>query len=136
MQLIKIMFYTVSTFICFIICFCYLFKPSISVNLGKSELFSDNDLKDAVEVIKNEFSNLEGCTLHSLSFAGDGQCQKEAESQISSGTTYDEYVVFDSSFRSPKIGYGAWTANTEYTWSWILGRNKTGTWELITYGYC
>ena len=106
------------------------------MDFGSSELYSEMDLKDAADAIKKEFSNFEGCTLHSLTYAGDERSNKEAEYHISVDVIYDEYAVFDSSFHSPKKSSGAWTADTEYTWSWVLGRNDKCVWKVINYGYC
>lgn len=58
------------------------------------------------------------CLLFVISLAGCGKC-----------------ISFDSSFRSPKNGGGAWNANEEYTWSWWLARSEGGTWKLMTWGY-
>ena len=74
----------------------------VKVDLGTSELYSESDLNDAAEAIKKQFLEFEGCTLHSLTYAGDERSNKEAEYHISHDIIYDEYAVFDSSFHSPK----------------------------------
>lgn len=119
-----------------ILCSCLGSTAEVKVDLGTSELYTENDLNDAAEAIKKQFLEFEGCTLHSLTYAGDERSNKEAEYHISHDIIYDEYAVFDSSFHSPKKSGGAWTTDTEYTWSWILGRNNKGIWKVINYGYC
>ncbi|MBR3354775.1 MAG: hypothetical protein IKG47_05390 [Oscillospiraceae bacterium] len=119
-----------------ILCSCLGSTAEVKVDLGTSELYTENDLHDAAEAIKKQFLEFEGCTLHSLTYAGDERSNKEAEYHISHDIIYDEYAVFDSSFHSPKKSGGAWTTDTEYTWSWILGRNNKGVWKVINYGYC
>ena len=118
------------------LCSCIGTTSEVSVDLGSSDLFTESDLSDAADAIKKYFSNFEGCTLHSLTYAGDERSNKEAEYHLSHDIVYDEYAVFDSSFHSPKKSYGGWTADTEYTWSWVLGRNDKGAWTVINYGYC
>ena len=44
-------------------------------------------------------------------------------------------MMFDSSFRSPKKGGGAWEPDEEYTWSWWLARSEGGEWKLMAWGY-
>jgi len=119
-----------------ILCSCLGSTAEVKVDLGTSELYTENDLHDAAEAIKKQFLEFEGCTLHSLTYAGDERSNKEAKYHISHDIIYDEYAVFDSSFHSPKKSGGAWTTDTEYTWSWILGRNNKGIWKVINYGYC
>ena len=118
------------------LCSCLGSTAEVKVDLGTSGLYSESDLNDAAETIKMEFLEFKGCTLHSLTYAGDERSNKEAEYHISCDIVYDEYAVFDSSFHSPKKSGGAWTTDTEYTWSWILGRNNKGVWKVINYGYC
>ena len=48
---------------------------------------------------------------------------------------FTQCIMFDSSFRSPKEGGGAWEPDTEYTWSWWLARSDGGEWKLMTWGY-
>ena len=48
---------------------------------------------------------------------------------------FTQCIAFESSFRSPKKGGGAWEANEEYTWSWWLARSEGGEWNLMTWGY-
>ena len=48
---------------------------------------------------------------------------------------FTQCIAFDSSFRSPENGGGAWEANEEYTWSWWLARSEGGKWKLMTRGY-
>ena len=48
---------------------------------------------------------------------------------------FTQCIVFESSFRSPEKGGGAWEAGKEYTWSWYLARSEGGKWKLMTWGY-
>ena len=118
------------------LCSCRGTTVEVKVELGSSEPYTEQDLSDAADAIIEYFTDFEGCTLHSLTYAGDERSNKEAEYHLANDIVYDEYAVFDSSFRSPKKATGGWTRDTEYTWSWVLGRNDKGVWTVINYGYC
>ena len=47
---------------------------------------------------------------------------------------FDECAVFEVWFMSPKEAYGAWEADTLYTWTWYMGRADKGYWETVTFG--
>jgi hypothetical protein len=125
--------------LCFVV-FCGCSKASInnvSVNYGKSEIYSQQDMDSAIGVIKKEFSSWEGCELHSISYVGDEICKDNVDyvNELREDAGYNECIVFKSSFHSPQKGGGAWTLDEEYTWSWYLARNGNGAWTLLTWGY-
>lgn len=107
------------------------------IDCGTSERYTAEEIEAAAAVVEQEFKTLEGCELHALTYAGDERSQQELDyyNSLDEGTVYADCIVFDSSFRSPKKGGGAWEADTEYTWSWILTREEGGDWTLLTYGY-
>ena len=41
---------------------------SVTIDYGSSSIYSKKDMDDAVEVIKQQFSQIEECDLHSLSY--------------------------------------------------------------------
>ena len=106
------------------------------IDLGESEIFSQEDLEAAVDVILAEFSGWEGCEMHFLGYGGDARSLAELEYvQEHYEEGYDEVAVFLSAFRSPKEQYGAWEADTEYTYSWCAARIDKGDWKLINWGW-
>lgn len=111
---------------------------NVSVDYGKSKIYSQQDMDSAIDVIKKEFSTWEGCELHSITYAGDAICKDNIGycNDLEEDAGYDECIVFESSFHSPKGGGGAWEPDEEYTgWSWYLARKDNGTWALLTWGY-
>ena len=111
---------------------------SVSVNYGTSKLYSVVEMEKAIEAVKEDFTKLEGCRLYSLSYAGDERCKQELEyanKGRSQDDLYTECIVFDSVFRSPHAGGGAWEANKKYYWSWILAKTANGGWMVINKGY-
>ena len=99
---------------------------NITVDYGDSAVYTEQDMDDAIKVIEEMIGSWEGCELHSISYSSDDVCNDLAFTQC---------IMFDSSFRSPKEGGGAWEPDTEYTWSWWLARSDGGEWKLMTWGY-
>lgn len=110
-------------------------KP-VAVDYKSSDIYSQEEIKNAVECVMDDFKSLHGCKLFSLSYAGDEQIRRETERQLRQENRYEEYIVIDSAFRSPILGGGGWSAARIYTWGWILGRNVGGEWVVIDKGYC
>ena len=52
-------------------------KPDVTIDYGESELYTKEELDDAIAVIEAEFSTWEGCELHSLTYGGDAACSDE-----------------------------------------------------------
>ncbi|WP_312281001.1 hypothetical protein [Oscillibacter sp.] len=98
-------------------------------------------MDSAIETIKSEFATWDGCVLHSLTFYGDAAGNEYLEGYNTWGDpTYEECIVFTSSFHSPVDTESAldhaFYEDWEYTgWQWYLMRNDAGDpWTLITWG--
>ncbi len=113
----------------------YLAVKPVSLKLGESDLFTEDDIKSAMECVVEDFKSLQRCKLFSLTYPGDAKSLREKEYQIKNGPQYDEYIVIHSVFLPPISGGGAWQKGL-YTWDWILGRNDGGAWTVISKGYC
>ena len=139
----------ITAVLCFVLIFLFVGcgKGDISkvkIDYGTSSIYSKEDMDSAIDVIKKQFSSFEfeGCELHSLSYISDEECNNADNIEWMNDLRTDDdkevftqCIAFDSSFRSPKKGGGAWEANEEYTWSWWLARNEGGEWKLMTWGY-
>lgn len=112
-------------------------KDGVTIDYGTSDLYTLEDMDAAIAVIREEFDRMEGCELHSLTYAGDEASMNELEycNTMADREPYVESMLFQSSFRSPKEAIGAWEPDTEYTWTWNLARTEDGEWVLVTYGY-
>ncbi len=107
-----------------------------SIDYGESELFSLSERKAAAMLVKEKVNGFQGCKLYSIRYEGDASSLKEAERQNRQNPgKYTDVIVFQSFFRSPITGGGAWEANQIYSWSWIVGRTDGGAWKLISWGY-
>lgn len=110
---------------------------STIIDYGESEIYSDQDKEDAVEVIIEKFNQFEGCVLYEVSYTSDSYCLKNLDyvnDLAPEGVVFSECIVFDTEFRSPIFGGGAWNPNRIYEWSWYLGRTEGGNWQLLTWG--
>ena len=107
-----------------------------SIDYGTSEIYSREDMNDAIKLIKDQFYSWEGCKLYSIYYTDDSFCERELDyvNTLSDDANYTECIVFRTRFRSPIFGGGAWNANFEYDWSWYLARTDGGEWELLTWG--
>ena len=118
--------------------------PAVEIDYGKSELYTEADMDDAIAVIRAEFDTWEGCELKAVRYAGDENDNDEnlkwlndlaAAKDVFSGS-YTDVIGFVSDFHSPVEQVGAWEADTDYTdWQWWLARQAGGDWELLTWGY-
>ena len=111
-------------------------EPDYPLYTGSSELYSNEDIQAAADVIMAEFSNWEGCKLYRLQYAGDVRSLNELENvKATYDESYDECMLFMSAFRSPEKEAMAWAANEDYCWSWTLVRNNGGEWVLKNWGW-
>lgn len=119
----------------------FVLEPSFviaTVDYGHSNIYTKEDMDSAVDVIKDKFHTFEGCTMYKINYAGDKYSKKELHyinNLAPEGTVFTECIVFETEFRSPLFGGGAWNANSIYYWTWHLGRTNDGPWQLLTWGY-
>lgn len=101
-----------------------------------SELYTDEEIEDAVSVVKNYFrAEFSGCTLTHVRYPGD-EAAAEFE-EWAAQYEADEAIVLYSSFDvDASGGDGSLNPNSTYTnWKWVLIRNDGGRWEHKTHGY-
>ena len=116
---------------------------NVKIDYGTSAIYTKEDMDSAIDTIKETFKSFEGCELYTLSYSSDDVCRDEEniawmndlERANDNKQIFTQCIMFDSSFRSPKKGGGAWEPNEEYTLSWWLARSEGGEWKLMTYGY-
>ena len=128
------------------IMFCVLFvftlgacgenSDQIKTRYVASEIYSDEDIDAAIDVIKKEFENgWKGCTLTEIYYAGD-DISKEHQDWADRNNA-DEVIVLMSSFDVDSSGGdGSLNPDTTYDdWNWILVRTKDGQWQHVDHGY-
>lgn len=50
---------------------------NLVIDYGTSSIYTKDDMAEAIDVIKKQFSSFEGCELHSLSYTSDDACNNE-----------------------------------------------------------
>ena len=119
--------------------------PSHAAKLdyGTSDIYSQEEMDQAITEIKKEFENWDGCELHSVRYAGD-ECNSEENlkwlNSLVDGAEYTQCIEFISDFHSPvleeQLKDTAWEPDEEYTdYQWWLARKDGGDWELVSWGY-
>ena len=111
----------------------------VTIDYGESELYTQEELEDAVAMINEEFDSWEGCEMHSIAYAGD-ECNTDENiqwlSSLNDDADYDTVCEFICDFHSPVEGGGAWEPDTEYTdYQFWLAKNADGCWDLVSWGY-
>ncbi|MEE5994236.1 MAG: M15 family metallopeptidase [Oscillospiraceae bacterium] len=114
-------------------------SSDVTVDFGSSELFTEEELKEAAVQVKCKFATFEGCELHSLRYAGDENNNEENLAwmkELDDTGDYTEVVEFLTDFHTPMEGSEVFDADTEMTdYQWWLAREKDGGWQLLSWGY-
>ena len=110
---------------------------NVSEGSVKSEVYSENEIKDAMNIVKKKFErDFKGCTLTDLWYGENISSPSEAE--WAKQYNADEAIILFSNFDVDSSGGdGSLNPNTTYTkWKWILVRDKSNNeWSLKTWGY-
>ena len=115
----------------------------ISIDYGKSDIYSQEDMDAAIKLIKEEFAGWKGCELHNIRYTSD-DCNSEENikwaNSLADGKKYTQCIQFQTDFHSPvkdeDLEGKAWDPDTEYKdYTWSLAREDGGNWELINWGY-
>ena len=132
-------------------CGCNKPAPKVRIVLVGSSVYSEEELYDAVLLIREKFASFAGnCELHSVRYAGDEANNEENLEWLNSlrevrsnippedvGKKYVQVAEFLSDFHSPiEEGLYTWNLDEEYTdYQWWLARLEGGSWEIVSWGY-
>lgn len=114
-----------------------------SITIGKSVKFSEKEIDDAVQCVKESFKSYRECTLTNLwydenksnTYVGD---YLEYGGGTENGSTKENSIVLLSNFNVDSLGGdGSFEPNsTTDDYQWVLVRDsKTSKWEVIESGY-
>lgn len=106
---------------------------SVRKNVGDSEIFSKEDIEEAMDIVREEIKKSEGYVLLELKYEEDF-CKKQMKYYKERYGT-DEVIVLRSKFFVSKETEGALEKGEIAKWSWILARNIGEEWELKDAGY-
>ena len=107
----------------------------VRVDIGPSEIYSEEEIDDAVYEILTYFRReFGGCSLTRLEYIES----KSADAAAEWAKQYDadQAIVLVSTFEvtgktDGSLAYG----ETYQNWQWILVRNNSGKWQVKTCGY-
>lgn len=108
---------------------------------GTSEIYSDEDLQAAVDTIMNTVENEweVKVEMQELFYAWDDAAASNLEYCQSLNPEVTECAVFTTNFHIPEQDVqmaGAFEPNTDINgYSWFLGKNTAGEWEVLTNGF-
>lgn len=113
------------------------------IDYGNSDLYTKEDMDEAIALIMDVFNTWDGCELHTLTYVSDSQCNTESlawmnelEAANDAEEVFTQCILFKSSFHTPKHSDLTFNPDQEYTdWQWWLARSEGGKWKLMTMGY-
>lgn len=110
---------------------------NVSEGFVKSEIYSEEEIKDAMNIVKKKFEkDFKGCILTDLWYGEN--ISRRSESEWAKQYNADEAIILLSNFNVGSSGMdGSLNPNTTYNeWQWILVRNNSNDkWSLKTWGY-
>ncbi len=124
--------FTMLSIILIILIAIIVFSISIykSIVYDTSEIYSEDRIENALEIVKSKLNEFDGCIIISLSYAGDDISLREANNR-----DYENIVVIKTLFISSLKAKGAWEPHSLYEWTFILGCHSEENWQIIDYGY-
>ena len=114
----------------------------VLVDYGKSDIYSEEDMNEAVRVIQEKIESWKGCTMSKARYASDKWAKKDHLqwlNEIQGNRDYTQSIRFYADFHTSSekedlIG-SEWDPDTEYKdYEFDLGREKDGTWEIVSWG--
>ena len=111
----------------------------VDIDYGKSKIYKEKDLKDAVIQIKCKFAFWNNCELKSIRYAGDEAVNDKnikRLNKINPEGKYKEIAEFLMDFHSgDNTGDTTLESNHDYKdYQWWLAKDKDGGWEIVTFG--
>lgn len=112
--------------------------PEVTIDLGGSFVYSDEELQDAMLAVKCSFAAWTDCELHSIRYAGDDAASEENLAWLNSlgQGEYTRVMELLTDFHTGEGADPAFEQDHEYTdYQWWLGFSEDGGWEIVSRGY-
>ncbi len=111
----------------------------VKIDYGSSEIYKEDELKNAVIQIKCQFAFWGNIDLKSIRYAGDEAVTKEnlaRMNEINPDAKYTQVAEFLMDFHTPTdVGETTLKANSDYTdYPWWLARTADGGWDIVSFG--
>ena len=135
----------ISLFLIFVITFsltsCGGDISNVKIDYGKSELYTKEELDDAIEVVFEEFKTWKGLKMLTISYTTDehsydmlGYANSLAKSK-NLVPNFTQVIEFKSDLYASKYaGSEGFSEGMVYNWGWILARSNGGKWHLMSWG--
>lgn len=112
----------------------------VSIDYGTSEIYTEDDLKDAVIQVKCKYAFWGDVDLKSIRYAGDEAVTDEKlawMNELAPDAEYTQVVEFLMDFHTPEdVGELTFNADYDYTdYQWWLARTSDSGWDIVTFGY-
>ncbi|MBQ8136265.1 MAG: M15 family metallopeptidase, partial [Clostridia bacterium] len=111
--------------------------PAAVTDPGKSAIYADSDLENAILTVKCRFASLPGCELRAIRYAGDKAASKEDLARLNAraNRAYAQTMVLLTDFRTASQVLVGFEANREYKdHAWRLARTAESGWEIVGFG--
>ncbi len=112
--------------------------PEVAIDLSGSEIYTEEELYDAMLAIKCQFASWAGCRLYAIRYAGDeaNNAENLAWLKETGGAEYAQVAKFQMNFRTAPDMTGTLDPDTDYAaYEWWLARVENGGWEIVSFGY-
>ena len=114
-------------------------SSDVTIDYGTSELYTQEELKEAVVQIKCQYAFWDGCELQSIRYAGD-EANSEENIQwlnsLSEDASYTKIAEFLMDFHTTPDTKSTFDPDKDYKdYQWWLGRTEDGSWEILSSGY-
>ncbi|MBR3834929.1 MAG: hypothetical protein IKJ73_11450 [Lachnospiraceae bacterium] len=130
--------------VAFVVLICIIIIPlpisvkNAEVNYQTSQIFTREDMDEAIAVVKDEFKGMEyfeGCRMDKIVYDGDEISLRELESLKERNLDYDECILFKTYYTRSKIACfkDSWGPEEDMFIFW-LGRKDGGSWKVISSG--
>jgi hypothetical protein len=110
------------------------------VIINNSTKFSNLEIQQAVDIVKEKFKTFKDCELKTLTY-DENKSNKEIQSYLTYGkglnnsAKAENVIILFSDFNTGPNAEGGFNTNSTYKWNWILIReSKTSSWILDDWG--
>ena len=102
----------------------------------ESEIFTEKEILDAIDVVKAEFVGFTGCTLTKIGYVGDQETYKTVCTE--DALVNPPWITLDCEFTTSSSSFSEGFNNNETyaygLWKWYLIKDDSGNWIIDNYG--
>ena len=114
-------------------------ETEVSIDYGKSVLYTKAELDEVFTRIKCQFASWKGVELHALRYAGD-TCNNDANlawiNSLAEDGNYSRIVEVFSDFHTADNATGSLEPGYDYKdYQWWLACDENGDWDIVSFGY-